>query len=217
MDGIRASASRPRQVSYPELIEVARALFDPPGVAIDFSDTTVDPDGAAQTTTGTIWYVRGRLVLEYREVPDGEKPRTIATVGDRLLSWRFGEREAVSYRRYDGDVIEVLLNLVDPMLHKTAIYYAYLRDPSRFTPARDGDSLKLHFEKGEGLAASNTVLLSPLWFREHTFTTKRGGTVSWTVERPRPVDELPDHLRSLPDGLVVKPTAATIREILEYI
>lgn len=208
----------PRQMAYPELLEPARALFEPRGVSLGFSQTIVSREGGERRTEGTIWYFDGKIFVEHKGVPP-EQAMIFGTYGDELLGWRGEEREVVSYSRYPGDTVDLLWYLVDVSALKASQYFIYLQRPSEFEVSSSGSSKRLRVRTPGGRVQEISVLSAPLWLEGVVYgvADSESGQLRMSVERPRPIDRLPSRFVERPPGLDVQRTGETIRVELEYL
>jgi len=218
LEAFERARADPRQMAYPELLEPARALFEPRGVSLDFSQTVVSREGTEIRTEGTIWYFDGKIFVEHKGVPP-EQAMVFGTYDDELLGWRGEGREVVGYSRYPGDTVDLLWYLVDVSALKASQYFIYLQRPSEFEVSSSGSSKRLRVRRPGSRVQEISVLSAPLWLEEVVYGTadSESGQLRRSGERPRAVDRLPSRFAERPAGLDVLRTGETIRVELEYL
>jgi hypothetical protein len=217
---IEDSKKAPTLNLFPQLIELAKQVFEPDIVKISF---TIERRAESATTienTGEIWFARGRLFLFDRPTGDSDKCLpSYRTIGDELLEWRSGEARGKSLKRFPGDTVEFMWYLVDPSIIKRNVYSRYLLQPRIFERKNSEAGTLLLFTKPTTVFLGIEVLEDPLWFRSvwllHTDYPEE--TLVMTMERPQPQSELPEEFALPPDGVVFEDVEETVESRMPYL
>ena len=218
-EGLRASAQKPWPTVYPQLLEVAGAIFDPPAVEIRFRTTETERGVARTIRRGTIWYSRGRVFVEHEPVPGEEEQDNYATIGDELVSWPAGGRRGVSFDRGEGDVAMLVWYLVDPSAIKAGTYFEVLEDPGSFDTEPSGARTTYsRREREDPVWRSLEVIAKPLWFPTLRYRLGDDAPVyEMVTEPPRVHAALPARLSRIADGVRFEREGNTVDARLKYI
>lgn len=216
----RNASESPRPLAYPELEQVARALFEPEAVSIRFRSFELRAGAPHTLQAGTIWYSHGDLFVQVDEFDRGHTAKNYATIGNDLVSWNAGAREGIAFTRYPGDTVDFLWYIVDPSAFKKAIYFEYLRDPEQFSESSTPSGTELLFRKPLEGFLGVVVVPKPLWLSSLMFEDpSAGGSPRVVMEMlpPEAVPALPPHVSKLANGITFERSEFTIKAHMEYL
>lgn len=216
----RASAENP--IHY--LTDVYKAIFEPQAVKIPFRYTKETVDGEDILQAGTMYYSKGDLFI-LNEMPEATNWTTnFATINGELYTWESGEKSGLKLTRFKGDTIELLDYWIDPALIMRFTYLDYQAQPEAFEViAQPDEKLYLKRKNVPNGFVGMRIEESPHWMS--ALVTRQCGEegcltdeiFALEVDRPIPIDAIPDAIKGLPEDVTFEPSEQTADSYMTYL
>ena len=216
------TAAPENPVSY--LDEVYKAMFEPQAVKIPFRHVRETAAGKEILQTGTIYYSQGDLFI-LNELPNPEVEATnFATVGGELYTWESESTTGLKLTRFKGDTVELLDYWIDPAMIMRFTYLDYQQKPDDFEVIEKGSELYLQRKEAPHGFAGIRVGEAPHWMSamvtlqcEGETCSAAGDTTSLEIDRPISIENIPEVVKALPEGVTFEPSDQTVDSYLVYL
>jgi len=202
--------------------QIANAILDPKAVKIPFSAFIEKGNSKQILASGTMYYSKGDLFVLNDKSDRENRSINYATIGGKLYRWKFGAKKGEILKRYTKDTEALLGYLLDVSLIKASIYRDYREKPNNFLVSQEGDAKTILYKQISNGFAGIKIQESPFWMSSflHCDCVSITSTTALTVfeiNRPIPLEKIPDSVKVLPSGVKFKPTEDTVESDMVYL
>ncbi|UBF26023.1 hypothetical protein K9N68_31560 [Kovacikia minuta CCNUW1] len=202
--------------------QIENAVLGPKAVKIPFSAFIEKGNSKQILTSGNMYYSRGNLFVLHEKSDQKDRPINYATINGKLYRWEFGAKQGKILKRYARDTEALLSYLLDVSFIKGSVYRNYREKPSNFLVSQEGDTKTILYKQiSEGFAGIK-IQESPFWMSsflscECVSITSTTALAIFEINRPIPLEKIPDSVKVLPSGMKFKPTEATVESDMVYL
>lgn len=207
------------EVEWKQLID---AIFSPKAVQIPFSAALEKGRSKQVFAFGNIYYSKGDLFVLNDQSSRGEEITNFATINGKLYAWEKGARRGKILKRVAKDTENLLIYLTDAAGIKRSLYFqSYREKPDDFIVTQQENIKTLEFKVVDHFVGIK-IQENPLWLRSFiayncvavTSTTELS---VFEVNRPIPLEKIPDSVGILPPDIKFEPTNETVETYMVYL
>lgn len=206
-----------------KLADIYRAIFEPDAVKISFREIGDYSNGREIQVVGEIYYSEGDIFLLNFAKGETNPPANFATVDGDLYRWTPDEPTGEKLTRYPGDAAALAAHFIDPAAIAQKIYQQTQSQPDLFTQTAVEGGTDYEYKDASVIFRGIRVLEEPLWLKQFISysgcfgdqcSPERRARYIFEIDRPLPVNEIPDEVRQLPKDVNFEPSERTARDFI---
>ncbi|MEL6352803.1 MAG: hypothetical protein AAFR58_13660 [Cyanobacteria bacterium J06627_28] len=199
-------------------------VFESAAVEIPFRFTAEREGNREVTSSGTIYYSEGELVI----LTDRIGGDNFVTIEGNLYSWKTGETTGKILTRFTGDTVELIDYWIDPAVLMRYIYQDTQTTPEEFTVTEVGDELVYTYKAAPyGFLGVRVTAQAPFWMTAMLYSLECQQEICLTddgsefaareVDPPTTLTAIPAEVQVLPEGVTFEESDWTADIFMTYL
>lgn len=216
----------PLPLDYAELKPILNALYKPKAIQIKFRRVEkITENNLNVITTGKIWFSEGKLYIRltsHKPLSDEDEiGYNYVTINDQVYKWREGDTGGRILKRSPCDTLKYLLYYIDRGALKAYAYTEYKENPNQFIVSQNKNEKEILY-KGfpESGFLGMSIVENPFWLKSIYFSHPEGSgkkSIGYEFDIPIEIEEIPDEVLKLPEGIKWTHVDDTLENWLRYL